>query len=357
MVAELQAGAQENAGHAHEPEGEPPSWRATRVPSAGHPSDPGDVGGLHGGAGNCEPAVACDLVGHCDPVAPGDPVGLGHRKTIGPDDPVGEGGEGDSGALPGPVDQASRRDRIRVSDSVPALWADRPKGRAARLWSRMSSIPVLAALFVLTIVLAAGPMHRVDIALDHHFLYHMAPQLMPLVQGGLDKIAGQAVCLPVLALVAIALAVRRRSWRPIVVGIKTELAFLIGIGGLKLLIARPSPPLDDPDLLDGGIFAYGEKGISFPSGHTSEAVLMYGAAVYLIAQYSRVSRTLVVLAATGVALISMTSTIVAVWLGWHWLSDLLGGLAAGALFLRIVIWWDRHEDRKLRRHSRVVTPR
>jgi membrane-associated phospholipid phosphatase len=213
--------------------------------------------------------------------------------------------------------------------------------RRPRLLTRATSIPVLALAMIASIVLAAGPMQGLDEKLDRHWLFHMAPQLLPLVQGVLDRIAGQAVCLPVLAAVAITVAVRRRSWRPIGVGVMTELAFLIGVGGMKILIARPSPTLDNADLLAGGIQNYGEKGISFPSGHASEAVLMFGAAAYLIIRYTDVSVRVQRILCGVVALITLNSVVTSLLLGWHWASDLLGGVIAGALFLRIVIWWDQ----------------
>lgn len=209
-------------------------------------------------------------------------------------------------------------------------------------WARLTSLPALAFAFLVTIVLAAGPLQHVDQELDHHWLLYKAPALLPFVQSVLDRIAGQAVCLPVLALVAIVLAWRRRSWRPILLGVSAELAFLIGVGGLKVLLARPSSSMDNPGFFDGGILDLGGQGISFPSGHAAEAVLMYGVAVHLINRYSSATARTVTLLHWVVALIALNSVVASFLLGWHWLTDLIGGVAAGAFFLRLLIGLDDH---------------
>lgn len=248
------------------------------------------------------------------------------------------------------VSDARTTPEDRLAERLGAAGTVREKtpgaGRGLRLWARLTSIPVLAVLLVATTIGAAGPLQGIDGRLDRHWLYHVAPQLLPFVQGVLDRIAGQAVCLPVLAAVAIVLAVRRRSWRPPLVGLAAELAFLVGVGGLKLLIARPSPTLDDADLLAGGIQEFGEKGISFPSGHAAEAVLLYGAAAYLIARYSRATPRTLRVVRIGVVLISLNSVVTSLLLGWHWASDLLGGVLAGALCLRLVILGDQRWGRR-----------
>jgi membrane-associated phospholipid phosphatase len=247
---------------------------------------------------------------------------------------------------------AGDADAVPDADADSDADAERPQpaaGRGRLLWERVTSIPVLAVLLIATTIGAAGPLQGIDGALDRHWLYHLAPQLLPLVQGVLDRIAGQAVCLPVLAAVAVVLAVRRRSWWPLLVALAAELAFLLGIGGLKLLIARPSPTLDDADLLAGGIQTFGEKGISFPSGHAAEAVLIYGAVAYLIARYSQVGPRALRIVRIAVVLIALNSVVTSLLLGWHWASDLLGGVLAGALCLRVVMlgdrWWVRRRER------------
>ncbi|WP_226831799.1 phosphatase PAP2 family protein [Brachybacterium sp. FME24] len=204
----------------------------------------------------------------------------------------------------------------------------------------MTSVRALTIGLLILILLVAGPLQELDYFLARRWLYHLEPDLMWFAQNVLNRVASQAVCLLVLAVVAVVLARRRRSWRPIVFALASEAAFLVGIGGMKVLLARGVTYERDPDLLDGGLWAMGMKGISFPSGHAAEAVLIYGAAVYLIAHYSGASRRLVRLLCWGVVVISVNSVVVSFLLGWHWASDLVGGLLAGGLLLRILMRWD-----------------
>lgn len=202
--------------------------------------------------------------------------------------------------------------------------------------ARLTSVPVLAIGLIVATMIAAGPMQVVDERLNHRWIMTIAPAWNPFLQEVLDRVAGQAVCLPVLATVAIVLAWRRRSWRPILFAAAAEAAFYLGIGGLKFLLARPSPTVGDAEFLRGGFLEFGEMGISFPSGHASEAVLIYGAAVFLIHHYSSASARTVLILRWVVAAITVNSVAVSFLLGWHWASDLVGGVLAGGLFLRIL---------------------
>ena len=218
---------------------------------------------------------------------------------------------------------------------------DRVQAKSKGWLTQATSIWVLALGFVVLTIFAAGPLRVWDYQLNRRWLYLFNPDLVWFTQNILDSIAGQAVCMPVLAIVAIVLARRRQSWRPIGFALAAEAAFFIGIGGLKILLARPATTLHDPRFFQGGLLEFGDRGISFPSGHSAEAVLIYGAAVYLIAHYSGASRRLVHILCWVVVAISVNSVAVSFLLGWHWATDLLGGLIAGGLFLRILVQCDR----------------
>lgn len=227
-----------------------------------------------------------------------------------------------------------------------------------RTWAeRLTSAPSLAVALLLVIVIAAGPFQDVDLFLAKRWLYRLDPSLLPFAQDVLDPIAGQAICLPVLLGVAVVIARKRRSWRPLLIAGLAELGFLAGVGSMKFLLARGVTYERDPRFFEAGWFEMGAKGISFPSGHASEAVLIYGAAVYLIAHYTGASDRIVRILRWVVVAISINSVAVSFLIGWHWATDLVGGLLAGGLFLRLIIDWDvRTRGRAAARPERPLRP-
>jgi membrane-associated phospholipid phosphatase len=219
------------------------------------------------------------------------------------------------------------------------------------LIARATSWQALLVAFVVVVLLATGPLQGVDRALHHPWARELTPGLVPFLRDLLDRIAGQRVNLPVLATTAVVLAARRRSWRPVGVALVAEAGFYV-VGLLKLLFARPAPMLHDPAFFAGGLGVDGREGISFPSGHAAESVLIYGAVVYLVAVYSSASRRTVTALGVLTAVLVVNAVVVSFGLGYHWFSDLLGGVVTGGLLLRTVVGIDRGLGNRL---ERVVT--
>jgi membrane-associated phospholipid phosphatase len=97
---------------------------------------------------------------------------------------------------------------------------------------------------------------------------------------------------------------------------------------LKYLFHRPRPHFDDPIL---ALSSY-----SFPSGHTMAATVLYGVlAALLVTKIKRRSyRVLVILAAILlIALVGFSR----MYLGAHYLSDVLGAIAEGLAWLSLCL--------------------
>jgi membrane-associated phospholipid phosphatase len=200
---------------------------------------------------------------------------------------------------------------------------------------------MLGAAFVAVTVLAAGPLERVDAALRGRWVLEKTPALEPLFQQVLDRLASQSVCVPILAAVAVTIAIRRRSWRPIVVAGSAELAWLLIVGALKVLFARPAPVVGNPGFYEGGLWRLGEMGVSYPSGHAAEVFLIYGTVVHLVHRYTGTSQHWVRMLRILVGALAVNTVVVSFWLGWHWLTDLVGGLLVGGCLLAILVAVDR----------------
>lgn len=213
----------------------------------------------------------------------------------------------------------------------------------AQRFPRLTSAPVLAGALLVVTLLAAGPLRPLDTALQGYHAKKYTPNWAEFLDSVPNAVAGQAVCLPVLLAVAIFVAWKRRTWHPLAIVVAAEAAFYVGIGGLKVLLGRTAPVAGEGTFwMDGGALSHGWYGIAYPSGHAAEAILFYGAAAYLVRTYAgpdmRIRRRLNFV----VALITANALVVAYYLGYHWPTDLLGGVIAGGLMLRIIVDVDRH---------------
>lgn len=229
--------------------------------------------------------------------------------------------------------------------------------RARRRGSRgevATAVPMLAGGFVVVTLLAIGPLQGLDHALDGPWAQRYAPWLAPILMNVNDRIASQPVNLPVLLVAASIVAWRARLFRPLLLVVAAEAGFYL-TGLLKLGFARPAPVLGDPTFWAGGLWDVGRVGISFPSGHAVEAMLIYGTVVYLVQDYTNASaRTLRVLRLLWAAAV-VNCVITSFALGYHWVTDLIGGVLLGALLLRVLATLDRHWPAVRRQPGRGVT--
>jgi membrane-associated phospholipid phosphatase len=149
----------------------------------------------------------------------------------------------------------------------------------------------------------------------------------------IDDLGLRGLTATALMIAAIYIARRFKTWRPLNLAILSLIALNLTVGLAKLLIGRTKPQLN-VDLIYAG-------GLSYPSGHASNALLSWGVLAYLIYRYAHVDRYRGRLASTGVALISLSVCVVSLFRNTHWLSDLVGGLFIGAALLVLVIAVDR----------------
>ena len=146
----------------------------------------------------------------------------------------------------------------------------------------------------------------------------------------------------VLVIAASYIAYRFKTWRPLNLAVLSLLALNLVVGVFKLFLGR-TKPRDGFDLIHAG-------GMSYPSGHASNAVLSWGILAYLIYRYAHVDKYQGRLASAGVIAISLTVCIVSLIRHTHWFTDLLGGLFVGSALLVAVIAVDRYVPSKSQLH-------
>jgi len=142
----------------------------------------------------------------------------------------------------------------------------------------------------------------------------------------------------VLLIAAAYIAYKFKTWRPLNLALLSLLALNLIVGSFKLLLGRTKPRLG-VDLIHAG-------GMSYPSGHASNAVLSWGILAYLIYRYAKVDRYQGRLASAAVVLLSLTICIVSLIRHTHWFTDLLAGLFIGTSILIAVIAVDRYVPSK-----------
>ena len=158
----------------------------------------------------------------------------------------------------------------------------------------------------------------------------------------LDDLGLRGLTATVLIIAALFIAYKFKTWRPLNLAFLSLILLNLVVGTFKLFLGR-TKPRDGFDLLHAG-------GMSYPSGHASNAVLSWGILAYLIYRYAKVDRYQGRLASAGVVAISLTVCIVSLIRHTHWFTDLLGGLFIGSALLVAVIAVDRYVPSKSQLH-------
>jgi len=197
---------------------------------------------------------------------------------------------------------------------------------------KWSSLFFVGFIIVTQQVITNGPLIALDAKIANAKRIDFAPWI-DFVLMRIDNLGLRGLTATALLIAAIYIARRFKTWRPLNLAILSLIALNLTVGLAKLLIGRTKPQLN-VDLIYAG-------GLSYPSGHASNAILTWGVLAYLIYRYAHVDRYRGRLASAGVALISLSVCVVSLMRNTHWLSDLVGGLFIGAALLVMVIAIDR----------------
>ena len=197
---------------------------------------------------------------------------------------------------------------------------------------RWSTLLFLGFIVVTQQVITNGPLIALDARIANAGRVDF-PSWIDFILMRIDDLGLRGLTATSLMIAAIYISRRFKTWRPLNLAILSIIALNLAVGLAKLLIGRTKPQLN-VDLIYAG-------GLSYPSGHASNAILSWGVLAYLIYRYAHVDRYRGRLASTGVALISMSVCVVSLFRNTHWLSDLVGGLFIGAALLVMVIAIDR----------------
>ncbi len=195
------------------------------------------------------------------------------------------------------------------------------RGRSRAYWVLLGTLT--AVYLALTVAVVTGsPLDIVDRAVARMDFVRHLPDLHPWV--ATYVIAGQRA--PSAAVAAAWLAWRSwrtRSLRPVVVLVSALLLLNVSVGAVKLATGRLGPQLTTHAR---AVFAGGDI---FPSGHASNAVVVFGLLAWLATRHRRAGALLAVVGAGSVGLAT-------IFLDTHWVTDVVGGWLAGALVLLVL---------------------
>ncbi|GAC1361850.1 MAG: hypothetical protein NVSMB32_01450 [Actinomycetota bacterium] len=152
------------------------------------------------------------------------------------------------------------------------------------------------------------------------------PHRLSQAMRALTWLGSSAVVVPLAAALSAWFLLRRRDWRPLVM-------LSAALGGaiatyvvVKHIVARPRPPL--------ATWIGHFTGASFPSGHAAQVTAFFATAALILATGASLRRRFVLWGAAST--VSLLVGFSRMYLGAHWLSDVLAGWAVGALWVAFV---------------------
>jgi len=214
-----------------------------------------------------------------------------------------------------PTQTAWLRDRLDPTTSA---------GLGLTMWVLAALAATWAFLGITQDVYAHEELALLDPRLHDWVVTHRIGWLDPFMEAA-TWLGANAVVVPLLAIVVAVVARRRRSWAPVLVVAPLYVVTLLVHAVVQQAMHRPRPPVAD--------WLSGASGWSYPSGHTLDATVAWGVLLLVLVRGRRPrTRALMTGGASAIVLLVATTR---VYLGMHWLTDVLGSLALGIALLSI----------------------
>lgn len=205
-----------------------------------------------------------------------------------------------------------------------------PGGPRPWLWPWLWSWWVDAAMLVvfLAITAAPAPVRELDVAVRDLVDAHR-PYLAGLVAENVNRLGSGGVLSCACAVLAAVTGVRRRSWWPFAPVVAAFVVTAAVVQPLKWVFDRSAPHAGVGG--NGSVALFGDPGgVSYPSGHAVNTIVWYGVICLLAAWLPRTAR--IWLRVAPPVLVTLAGT----YLGFHWLTDMLAGLALGVPLAHVI---------------------
>jgi membrane-associated phospholipid phosphatase len=185
--------------------------------------------------------------------------------------------------------------------------------------------PVTVACYLLGVLAQHFPLTVLNSQLDAWFLdqKELTPWLSPPVRA-VNTVGNwpETLLISSVAALGLGLAARRRRWLPaLLIGTVVLVERCVQRTVNVTLDAQPPP---------------GAAGL-FPSGATARIIAVYGLILYLIVRRTRLGWHLAVAGWTVITLVTFLQAYARLYLGYHWTTDIPGGVLLGALLLIMMV--------------------
>jgi undecaprenyl-diphosphatase len=192
------------------------------------------------------------------------------------------------------------------------------------IWGAVAFLVCLIGFGLIAWLVSQPVIPPIDIAFTD-FLHELANPTLDALMIAVTNLGSSVVLAAVVGLAAVVLVVRRR--RPEALFIVVALVGTLVLNhGLKEIFQRPRPGFDWAEV-------WPETG--FPSGHAMNSFVSYVALALVVWRVG--GRRVGIFALAIAILVAVSVGISRVHLGAHWLSDVIGGYLAGALWLLFLV--------------------
>jgi membrane-associated phospholipid phosphatase len=243
----------------------------------------------------------------------------------------------------GPMTEAGPLGRVDPASPAPPGTASRPPIGTATLTVVVGFVGLIASLLVLGSI-AEGVRAQEVFVLDTWatpFLHGIASPGLDTVMLRLTDIGSSLVIVPIFVVVMALTLWKQRYGAALFLSIASGGALVLN-GAMKVLFERPRPHLAWAKVLPD---------YSFPSGHTMNAFVFYVALALIV--WSVFGRRVGLTAVAVAVAVALGVGVSRIYLGYHYLTDVVGGLVAGIAWLLVVgaafharpRWWPWHDAR------------
>ena len=143
----------------------------------------------------------------------------------------------------------------------------------------------------------------------------------------LTWLGSTAFIIPLALAAGLYFLIRRRTWQPLAL-LGAAVAGAIGLYDIvKPLVGRPRPP--------AAIWIGHYTGAAFPSGHATQSAAFYAMLAIVVGAGLSFGRRAVLWSAAALVVLLVGAS--RIYLGAHWLTDVLAGYALGATWVAIVV--------------------